>query len=120
MPEKALVTRELAKLFGALSHPDRIRIIEELGNHRELDVQSLQELLKVSHSRVSQHLAILRSHHLVAERREGRHHYYHLESAELAVWILNGLKFTEGEMLDPGLLQEAIQQARRLWGPSDK
>ncbi len=30
MPHRVLVTKELAELLGVLSHPHRIRIVEEL------------------------------------------------------------------------------------------
>ena len=119
MPKKALVAKELAKLFGALSHPDRIRIIEELKHEEELDVQGLQEILSISHSRVSQHLGILRSHRLVSERREGRRHIYHLDSPGVASWILDGLQFIEAELLDPRELHRAVEEARNYWGDQD-
>ena len=31
MPNRVLIARELADLFKLLAHPDRIRLIEELG-----------------------------------------------------------------------------------------
>lgn len=42
-------------------------------------------------STVSQHLAILKTHFLIKERKEGRRVYYHLIDAELADWLLSGI-----------------------------
>lgn len=114
MPHRVLISEELAKLFGVLSHPHRVRIIEELRD-RELDVNALQELLGVSHSRVSQSLAVLRSYRLVAERREGRHVYYRSRQPELARWILQGLDFLEGEAKEAEQLRAAVAKTRRTW-----
>ena len=40
MPDRQIVSKELADLFKIIAHPDRIRIIEELG-HGEKDVNTL-------------------------------------------------------------------------------
>lgn len=114
MPSRAFVSKELAKLLGVLSHPHRIRIIEEL-RHKELDVNSLQTILGVAHSGVSQHLGLLRSHRLVAERREGRHVYYRLPQPDLARWLLDGLAFLEGNLEQAEEMREALEETRQLW-----
>ena len=115
MPARHLIAKALADLFGILSHPDRVRIVEEL-RQGERDVNALQAILGVSHSRTSQNLAVLRMNRVVAERREGRHVYYHLVQPEMAAWILNGVQFLES---DPAKLQasrEAIDEVRQIWG----
>ena len=114
MPSRSFVAKELASIFGILSHPDRVRIVAELRNG-EMDVNSLQNVLGVSHSRVSQHLAGLRSHRLVTERRDGRHVYYHLSQPALAVWLLKGLEFVEGEAAVGDRIREALAEVRHLW-----
>ena len=96
MPDRVFATEELARLPGVLSHPERIRIVEELRGG-EPDVNSIQKLLGVAHSRVSQNLSILRSHRIVAERRPGRHVYYRLLQPPLATWPLEVLTFLERE-----------------------
>lgn len=115
MSYRRLVTAELASLFNALSHPDRVRIVEELRN-RELNVNELEEILEISHSRVSQHLGVLKNHRLVATRREGRRVYYRLENPELAGWLLQGLDFVAAEIEHSSRLQSAMKQARKVWG----
>ena len=116
MPARDLVTKELASLLGVFSHPHRIRIVEEL-RRGEQDVNSLQKILGIGHSRVSQHLSQLRAHKLVNERREGRHHYYSLAKAELAGWLLEGLDFIEAEMTNADKIHKACEEVRSLWTP---
>lgn len=113
MPHRLLVTRELAALFAVLGHPHRIRIIEELRGG-ECDVKSLQDLLGISHSGVSQHLMVLRAHRIVCERRQGRHVFYRLRQPGLASWLLEGTEFLEQES-EAQELREAIRKARRAW-----
>lgn len=112
---RRLITEELASLFSALSHPDRVRIIEELRSG-ELNVNELEEILEISHSRVSQHLGVLRNHRLVNTRREGRRVYYSLEAPELAAWLLQGLDFVAAEIEHGRALNTAVRQARKAWG----
>jgi DNA-binding transcriptional ArsR family regulator len=118
MPERAIISRELANLFGVLSHPHRVRIIEEL-RARECDVQTLQELLSGSQSAVSQHLAVLRSHRIVEERREGRHVYYRLRQPGLAAWVMVGLRFLEADHQAFQEFEAAAERVRELWPDAD-
>ena len=116
MPSRALVAKELGNLFSVFTHPDRIRIVEELRDG-ERDVNALQTALNVTHSRTSQNLAILRAHRLVIERREGRHVYYRLVAPEIARWVLDGLRFIEADLERVHERQSAIDEARQLWTP---
>jgi len=115
MPHRALVTRELAGLLSVLSHPHRIHIVEELRD-AERDVNSLQAALGISHSGVSQHLMVLRSHRLVAERREGRRVFYHLRQPEIATWLVDAIRFLESDSASAAELQKAIDKTRKSWG----
>lgn len=111
MPSRQVVARELADIFKLIAHPDRIRLIEELGRD-EMDVNSLVETLDLPGPRVSQHLSLLKAHRVVEERRDGRRHIYHLTQPDIAEWIVAGLAFVEGRM---NLDASAIKSARRLW-----
>lgn len=115
MPYRAVVSAELAKLFGVLSHPLRIRIVEELKDE-DLAVGALKDILGISHSAVSQQLAILRSHHLVAEMRQGRNVFYHLRKPELAQWIMDGVQFISPDFSEVEQMMSAIQNAKTAWG----
>lgn len=114
MPDRTFATKELAKFLGVLAHPERIRIVEELRNG-ELDVNSLQKLIGVAHSRVSQNLGILRSHRIVSERRAGRHVFYRLVQPRLAIWLRDGLSFLEREAELNDEIRIALERARERW-----
>ncbi|MDH4109757.1 MAG: metalloregulator ArsR/SmtB family transcription factor [Gammaproteobacteria bacterium] len=116
MPSRQLVARELSEVFKVLAHPDRIRLVEELGGG-EMDVNTLSQVLDLPGPRVSQHLGLLRLHRIVEERRDGRHHYYHLVQPEIAVWIVSGLNFVEGRIA--GIDASAIEAARQLWAVTE-
>lgn len=115
MADRGFATKELATLLGILAHPERIRIVEELRDG-ELDVASLQKLLGIAHSRVSQNLGILRSHRVVAERREGRHVFYHLVQPRIASWLLDAMNFLEGDANFTDEIRTALGKARARWG----
>jgi DNA-binding transcriptional ArsR family regulator len=59
-----------ARFFKALAHPIRIRLIELLVE-RDRTVQELHTALELDQSSVSQHLGVLRAHHVVTARKEG-------------------------------------------------
>lgn len=114
IPQRALIAKELAGLLGALAHPHRVRIVEELRTI-EMDVNSLQQILGISHSSVSQNLAVLRAHRLVQERREGRRVIYSLTHASLAEWLLNGLAFLETGIAYGDKVRGAVETVRAIW-----
>ncbi len=56
-------------------------------------VNDLAEILNISHSSVSQHLAILRSKGLIKEQKAGRFVFYRLVYAEFADWVAKAEMF---------------------------
>jgi ArsR family transcriptional regulator len=66
-----------AGIFQALAHPTRVGIIEQL-RLGELSVGQLCEKLDIEQANASQHLAILRSKHLVETRKDGNQIFYRL------------------------------------------
>lgn len=114
MPHRVLVARQLAELFSVLSHPVRVRIIVEL-KAGELCVNSLQEILGIRQSAVSQHLALLKSHNLIKERREGRHVMYRLAVPQMALWLINGIPLIVPNDSDSSLLKSAAERAISYW-----
>jgi len=114
VPFRTLVTKELAELFGVLSHPLRIRIVEEL-HGGEKDVNSLAQILQISSSGVSQHLSLLRAYKLIIERKQGRNVFYHLRHEDIATWALDGLRFAGPQQEDVQEFLSAVQKARSLW-----
>ncbi|MBK7927847.1 MAG: winged helix-turn-helix transcriptional regulator [Bryobacterales bacterium] len=117
MPARVTVSRELSSLFAVLANPHRVRLVEEL-REGEVDVNGLQKALGISHSSVSQHLAVLRAHRIVAERREGRHVFYRLTQAKLAEWVRGGLDFIERDLTQEHEMRAAVEQARVIWSPT--
>ena len=119
MPYRAVVSAELAKLFGILSHPIRIRIIEEL-QREDLTVGSLKDILGITQSAVSQQLAVLRNNHVVVEHREGRNVFYHLRRSEMALWIMDGVSFISPDTSEIEKMMSAIESAKSVWGSESK
>lgn len=119
MPFRAVVSAELAKLFGVLSHPMRIRIIEEL-KKEDLTVGTLKDIMGISHSAVSQQLAVLRSHHLVIETRQGRNVFYHLRKPDIAQWIMEGVSFISPDASEVERMMSAIKNVQSVWGEEEK
>ena len=67
----------LSETFGALADSNRSKILYALAN-QELCVCDIACVVGVSESAISQHLRILRTLHLVKQRRSGRMMYYSL------------------------------------------
>jgi ArsR family transcriptional regulator len=72
-----------ARLFGALSDPTRLSILERL-RFGERCVCDLTDALDAAQSRLSFHLKVLKDAGLVTDRREGRWMYYALNPDTLA------------------------------------
>lgn len=119
MPYRVVVSNELSKLFNVLSHPLRVRIVEEL-KARELTVTELKDILEISSAATSQQLSHLRSHGIVVENRQGRNVFYHLRKPEIADWITDGLKFIGPDQSEVQTMVTAIESARNAWGTAPK
>lgn len=111
MPARALVARELAELLGVLAHPDKLLIVQAL-NNREIDVNTLSEVVGLPQSRMSQHLSQLKAHRIVVPRREGRHVYYRLVDDRIATWLMEGLRFIRTELGDHRGIADAVATVR--------
>ncbi len=119
LPYRAVVSSELARLFGVLSHPMRIRIIEEL-RKEDLPVNALRDILGITHAAVSQQLAVLRNCRLISEHREGRNVYYHLRNPKLAAWIIEGVNFISPDPSEVKEMMSAIEHTRTFWHKEDE
>lgn len=84
------VLEEAAAVMRVLAHPQRLRICERLlaGN---VSVGRLADALDVPQNVVSQHLAILRAHGVVAPRRDGKSVYYHVVHPSVG-WMLSCIR----------------------------
>lgn len=84
-----------ADLCGTLANPTRLKILALLGN-RERKVGELAEIIGVSQSNVSQHLAILSSHGLVMARKQAQTVFYRLADRR----IIRACSLTRSVLLD--------------------
>ncbi|WP_341976440.1 metalloregulator ArsR/SmtB family transcription factor [Microbacterium sp. LWO13-1.2] len=65
-----------ANLFKGLSHPVRVRVLEVLSSQPETSVADLLADTGLEASHLSQHLSVLRKHHLVSAERRGSLVFY--------------------------------------------
>jgi len=77
MPTKEDTFRKQARVLKALANESRLRIVDRL-YRGECSVGELTEMIGSDQSTVSKHLAILRAHGVVSDRREGNVVYYKL------------------------------------------
>ena len=67
-----------ASVFQALGHPTRIAVVEFLAAEGEVSVTRIHEQLGLEQANASQHLAVLRSRHVVVARKDGNQVFYSL------------------------------------------
>ena len=77
-PAEARGIEETAELMKLAGNSTRLKLLYLLDTMKELSVSDLAELLQVSVSAVSQHLAKLRARGLVSSRRDAQTIYYRL------------------------------------------
>ena len=69
--------RQQARLLRVLAHESRLMIVSRL-SRGDCSVGELTEMVASDISTVSKHLALLRAHGIVTDRREGNMVYYQL------------------------------------------
>ena len=69
--------RRQARVLKALANESRLKIVERL-SRGECSVGELTEIVGSDRTTVSKHLAVLRAHNIVRDRREGCVVYYTL------------------------------------------
>lgn len=88
-----------ANLFKGMAHPVRVRVLEVLSASRDVSVTDLMADMGVEASRLSQHLSVLRTHHLVVSERRGSQVFYSLAYPRVAD-LLATAKMLLGEVLE--------------------
>ncbi|MDX1266568.1 MAG: metalloregulator ArsR/SmtB family transcription factor [Oceanisphaera sp.] len=68
-------------LFKALSDDTRLQLVLLIMAEQEMCVCEMTHALNESQPKISRHLALLRQHELLSDRREGQWVYYRLSSA---------------------------------------
>ena len=71
------VFRQQARVLKALANESRLQIVDRL-SRGECSVGELTDLVGSDQSTISKHLALLRAHGIVLDRREGNVVYYTL------------------------------------------
>lgn len=83
-PERPLYEIK-ANLFKALAHPARIRVLEILSTTTEpTPVSAILANSDIEATVLSQHLAVLKRHHVVSGHRVGNAVYYRLAHPKIA------------------------------------
>lgn len=78
------VIERIADRFRLLSDPSRLRLVNALHVDGELSVGELVERAGVTYGAVSKQLALLRSHGVLARRREGTRIYYRINDPSMS------------------------------------
>jgi DNA-binding transcriptional ArsR family regulator len=87
-----------ANLFKGLAHPIRIRLLELLSESPSVSVADLISGTGQEASNISQHLGVLRRHHLVVAERRGLQVFYSLAYPQVAELLTVARSFL-GEVL---------------------
>lgn len=111
MPLRDRVLEDMAAVFGALAHPTRVRILALL-HQGERDVTELSRAANVSPTNASQHLALLRAHHLVTVRRNGARMCYSIRDPRIAEVIDRTLDILAEDVSHAREVQRAIERVR--------
>lgn len=90
LDELAAHAKEAASLLKELGNESRLMVCCSLGD-KELSVGELNQLVPLSQSALSQHLARLREAELVCTRKEGQTVYYRLQGTH-ALKVIATLK----------------------------
>ena len=77
VPKQRSVFKRQAAVLKALANESRLMMVDRLAE-KECTVGELTELVGSDQSTVSKHLAVLRAHGIVEDRREGNNVYYRL------------------------------------------
>jgi len=102
-----------AQFFRALAHPTRIRILEMLV-HGDRSVQELQEALALDQPTVSQQLAVLRTHCIIAARKEGLSVRYTLRDPLVGALLETARRIFDNHLATRHeLLRELRREGRR-------
>ena len=81
---------EAAELMSLAGNATRLKLLYLLDTHEEICVCDLAEMLSVSVSAVSQHLAKLKARGLVAPRRDAQTIYYRLTDHAFNIKLKEG------------------------------
>jgi ArsR family transcriptional regulator, arsenate/arsenite/antimonite-responsive transcriptional repressor len=93
------MNRTIARVFKALSDPNRIRIVKML-EERELCVCEVREVLDLSSSTVSKHLSILRDADLIVDAKDRKWVNYRLNDCPESALVRGQLGLMQNSFND--------------------
>ncbi len=108
------IFKSMAELFKILSHADRLKILGIISEN-ELDVSHISESLEISQSSVSQHLKLLKLHHLVSERRSGKRVFYKLSSPLAKHIIIDAIDLHAKDLVKESKAVSLYKEMKTLW-----
>jgi len=101
-----------ASIFQALAHPTRIAIVEAL-REGEISARAIQERLGIEQANLSQHLAILRSRQIVANRKEGNQVFYSLRHRVLLKVLDLMRQYFQANLTEAAQMLDEVRAERR-------
>ena len=78
MRDVKMTVEDKVKIFKALAHPIRLRIVEKLADGEQC-VCVILEMFHVDMSTLSRHLSVLKNAGIVADEKRGKNVYYRLK-----------------------------------------
>ena len=109
-----------AEVFQALGHPTRVAIVEFLRNG-EISVGQLCENVGIEQANASQHLAVLRTKHIVESRKEGNQIFYRLRNPVVGDMLEMMRKYFFDHMNEAmEMLKEEKREATKAMHKEDK
>lgn len=108
-----------ANLFKALAHPVRIRALEVLSaNARPTAVSELLATIEIEATLLSQHLGVLKRHHVVASQRQGNAVYYELAHPKISELLVIARTFLADTLREQGDRLEAVSALPPVTSPA--
>jgi DNA-binding transcriptional ArsR family regulator len=93
-----VTTSRLGDLLGTLAHPHRLLLVLSLADGPR-DAAALATAVGISQLGVTEHLRVLRAHHVVIDRRDEGRTQYELTWPGLIEWLGAGMAFLEGHQV---------------------
>lgn len=83
----------IANMIKAMSHPVRLQILEELLEVNDgYNVSTVQKIIKIPQSAISQHLALLRNNGILESKRKGVEIFYYIKDDKMKNFIVSVLE----------------------------
>lgn len=102
---------DLLNFHKCLADETRLRLVLLIADQDELCVCELISALQISQPKISRHLALLRQHGLLQDRRQGQWVYYRL-APSLPAWVTQSIN--AASLSKPSFFKEDLVKLQRL------